>query len=192
MGRRPYVTALALLLVGGAVLLIGFGLVWARIEVPMLAGAELADGAVRLQEITGRDLYPGAAGMGWVALAAVAGVIATRSWGRVAAAAIGAIAGATGAAVALVFAVTSGEAAISTFAAEAGVAGEVSAVATPLWLVACLGGLVVLASALWTAVRGRQWPTLGGRYERASRSAPAKSAWEALDHGQDPTDDLVE
>jgi hypothetical protein len=44
----------------------------------------------------------------------------------------------------------------------------------------------------WTLARGRQWPTLGSRYERRSRTTRAVSAWDAQDMGQDPTDDLVE
>jgi hypothetical protein len=190
--RRPYATALGLQAVSGAAILVGYGLVWARVEVPMLAGGDLADGAVRVQEITGRDLYPGAAGMGWLALAAVAGVIATRSWGRLAVAVIGAIAGATGASVAIVFGLSGGTQAVTSFAESIGGSGDVAAAATPLWVVAFAGGLGVLLASVWTAVRGRGWPAMGRRYERSERRGSAKSAWDALDQGEDPTDDLVE
>lgn len=190
--RRSYLSALAVLLVGAAVMLIGYGLVWARLEVPLLVGADLGDGAVRIQEVTGRDLYPGAAAMGWLAVASVAGIIATRSWGRVAVAVIGAVSGATGAAVCLVFAVTSGQDAVASYAEALGGSGDVAASATPMWLVALAGALAVLLGALWTVIRGRAWPAMGRRYERGGRRATKTSAWDALDQGEDPTDDLVE
>ncbi|MER5455863.1 Trp biosynthesis-associated membrane protein [Micromonospora sp. NPDC002389] len=61
-----------------------------------------------------------------------------------------------------------------------------------------LGGLLAAAGGLLTALRGRDWPAMGARYERRSRqSAPAAGpirgagtveAWDALDRGEDPTE----
>ncbi|MEV6369128.1 Trp biosynthesis-associated membrane protein [Micromonospora musae] len=71
------------------------------------------------------------------------------------------------------------------------------------WPVLCLvGGLLAGAGGLLTALRGRDWPAMGARYERPSRAAavppdgaPAgpvtgrrtTEAWDALDRGEDPT-----
>lgn len=171
-GRRPYATALLLLALGGLGLLVAYGMTWASLDVPLLAGS---DDVTRSQVLTGRDLYPGAAAAGWVALAAVAGVVATRSWGRVAVAGVALLAGLAGAAGAAAFAA-------DTAAARTG----------PGWVLALAAGLVVVVAASWTAARGRSWPSLGRRHERGTAAERELSAWDALDAGVDPTDDLVE
>ncbi|MHB1067146.1 MAG: hypothetical protein ACYC2Z_06930 [Candidatus Nanopelagicales bacterium] len=38
-------------------------------------------------------------------------------------------------------------------------------------------------------VSGRQWPSLGSRYEPTTASSPAATAWDTLDQGGDPADD---
>ncbi len=187
-GRRPYLTALLVTALGAALMLWGYGLVWASTEVPLLPGADLTDAAVRVQEFTGRDLYPGAASMGWLALAAVGGIIATRSWGRLAVAVIGVIAGVTGLSVAIVFAATSGADVISVLMTALDLPADVPARITPNWVVAALGGAAIVVGAAWTAVRGRGWPAMGRRYERARRDGTDVNAWDALDRGQDPTE----
>ncbi|MBO4276015.1 Trp biosynthesis-associated membrane protein, partial [Microbispora triticiradicis] len=61
-------------------------------------------------------------------------------------------------------------------------------------------GLVLLGSGVVAAVRGARWPGMSGRYERdaghtrtETGRAPARDAdramWDALDEGEDPTDD---
>jgi uncharacterized membrane protein (TIGR02234 family) len=62
----------------------------------------------------------------------------------------------------------------------------------PWWVLAVLGGLLLLASGLLLAVRGPGWSGLSSRYETpAARrvTAPAGDAgtWDALDRGEDPT-----
>ena len=188
-GRRPYATALLVLAVGSLVLLWSYGLTWSTAEVPLLAGA--AD-TTRARELTGRDLLPGAAMAGWVSLAAVAGIVATRSWGRSVVAGIGLLAGLAGAGAAVAFAVAPGALVDATVGAGLGIDIAVVSQATAGWVVAVAGGAAVVVASGWTLVRGRQWPTLGSRYERRTRSTRAVSAWDAQDLGQDPTDDLVE
>ena len=187
--RRTYATALLVLAAGSLVLLWSYGLTWSTAEVPLLAGA--AD-TTRIRELTGRDLFPGAAMAGWVSLAAVAGIVATRSWGRTFVAAIGALAGLVGAGTAVAFAVSPGSFVDAAVGLDLGVDMSVASAAVAGWVVAVLGGLAVVLASSWTLVRGRRWPTLGSRYERRSRSTRAVSAWDAQDMGQDPTDDLVE
>ncbi|WP_433208668.1 Trp biosynthesis-associated membrane protein [Dactylosporangium sp. CS-047395] len=74
-----------------------------------------------------------------------------------------------------------------------------------VWPLLCVPlGLVVLASGLVTVRVGRSWPGMGSRYERPSvasssssesPAAPARKRdpdtelWDALDRGEDPTDD---
>jgi hypothetical protein len=187
--RRPYATALVVLTVGSLVLLWSYGLTWGTAEVPLLAGA--AD-TTRLRELTGRDLFPGAAMAGWVSLAAVAGIVATRSVGRTIVAAIGLLAGAVGAGAAVAFALSPGSFVDATVGLDLGVDTSVASTVVAGWVVAVVGGMAVVIAGGWTLARGRQWPTLGSRYERRSNSARAVSTWDAQDMGQDPTDDLVE
>lgn len=187
--RRAYATALLTLAAGSLVLLWSYGLTWSTAEVPLLAGA--AD-TTRIRELTGRDLFPGPAMAGWVSLAAVAGIVATRSWGRTIVAAIGVVAGVVGAGAAVAFAVSPGSVVDAAVGLELGVATSVASAAVAGWAVAVLGGVAVVVASGWTLVRGRRWPTLGSRYERRSRSTRAVSTWDAQDLGQDPTDDLVE
>lgn len=188
-GRRPYATALLLLAAGGVLLLWAYGLTWGTAEVPLLAGA--AD-TTRTQQLSGRDLFPGAAMAGWVALAAVAGIVATRSWGRGIVAAVGLLAGIAGAGAAVAFAIAPESFIDSAVAGGAGAGASVPSQAVAGWAAAVVAGVLVIAASGWTLARGRRWPTLGSRYERRSRSERALSAWDAQDMGQDPTDDLVE
>ncbi|MFI6757757.1 Trp biosynthesis-associated membrane protein [Micromonospora sp. NPDC050417] len=77
-----------------------------------------------------------------------------------------------------------------------------------VWAVLCgLGGLLVVAAGLITAVRGHTWPAMGARYDRSRPGTPGTghapadttekggrveagrtvAAWDALDRGEDPT-----
>lgn len=187
--RRPYAIALLVLAGGSLVLLWSYGLTWSIADVPLLAGA--AD-TTRLRELTGRDLFPGAAMAGWVSLAAVAGIVATRSWGRTIVAAIGVLAGVVGAGAAVAFALSPESFVDAAVGLELGVDTSVTSETVAGWIIAVLGGAAVAVASGWTLARGRRWPTLGSRYERRSTSTRAVSAWDAQDVGQDPTDDLVE
>ncbi len=169
--RRAYGLALAALTGAAVVAVVSFGLVWQRVETALLPGSPDAVAAV---DVTGRDLYPWAAVGGWVALASVAGVIATRSWGRVVVGAVALLAGAASVAAAASF----------------GVAAAVGS--TLAWLPALLAGLGVAVAGGWIVARGRGWPSLGSRYDRAGPTARDVSPWAAQDLGRDPTDDLVE
>ena len=187
--RREYGAALALLGAGGALLLISFGLTWGTAQVPLLAGAE---GAVRVEAFTGRDLFPAAAMSGWIALAGVAGIVATRSWGRVLVAAICLAAGLAGTIAALAYATAPARFIDAAASATAGSPLAAASESTLGWLVAGFAGVVVVAASGAAIVRGRRWPRLGARYERTARTQRPVSPWEAQDLGHDPTADLVE
>jgi hypothetical protein len=157
------------------VLLLAYGMTWAQAQVPLVGGI----GAARQQDLTGRDLQPLAAVCGWVALAGVAGVLATRGWGRSAVATVVLVAGVGGLAGAVTFALDPDGAAIDAS----------SVTATQAWVLAAAGGILVVVAACWTIARGRSWPVMGTRYERGATSRPERSAWDLQDMGQDPTQD---
>jgi uncharacterized membrane protein (TIGR02234 family) len=72
-----------------------------------------------------------------------------------------------------------------------------------VWPVACvLGGALVALGGWWAIRHGHRWPSLGARYERrptgsagdrgggqprAAGPVDTRSAWDALDRGDDPT-----
>ncbi|MET7708284.1 Trp biosynthesis-associated membrane protein [Micromonospora sp. NPDC005413] len=91
-----------------------------------------------------------------------------------------------------------------------GLVADVDGSVSRQWPALCLlGGLLAAAGGLWTALRGGGWPAMGARYERPVRTAqePASApvdpagppapmagrrtteAWNALDRGEDPTED---
>ena len=112
-----------------------------------------------------------ATGLPWLTLAVVLGIVATRGWGRTLAAGLLALGG--------LLAVVNAVAALAGEAVAPGATGVV-------------GGLAVTVAAVWAMARGRRWPAMGGRYERARKQPGASSrlaAWDALDHGVDPTED---
>lgn len=116
----------------------------------------------------GAALLIAANGLPWLTLAVPLGVVATRGWVRVAVAGVLAVSGMAGIAVA----------------------------ATSPDLVGVTGGVLMALGGTWAVLRGRDWPAMSTRYERGDRAqAPSTSrhaTWDALDRGQDPTDDLVE
>jgi hypothetical protein len=187
--RRAYGLALAMLAAGGVLLLVGYSLRWASAEVPLLDGTT---DAVRAVDFSGRDLLPVAAVSGWVALTAAGGVVATRSWGRTVVAVVALLAGVVGLAGAVWFAVARSGLVDAAARSLAGGSGGGPSRAGVGWLIAGLGGLLVMVAAVWAVVSGSSWPAMGARYERRASDRPATSAWDAQDLGQDPTDDLVE
>lgn len=187
--KRSYRLALVLVAVGGVLLLVGFGLPWASAQLPLATGV---DTATRTREFTGLSLYPGAAACGWVCLAGVAGILATRSWGRAIVGAIVVLAGGVAAAVAVAFAIAPSSAIDSAAQSTVGSPVSVAGSATGWWALSLLGAVLAAAAGAWTMVRGRRWPAMGARYERAPRRAAAVSQWDAMDKGVDPTDDLIE
>lgn len=130
---------------------------------------------------TGAELAPLLPALGWVGLAGAAALLATRGVAR---RALGGSLAATGAGLvaATAWAATGGAAA----AAGPGAAG---------WFLLCgAGGVAVAAAGVLATVRGRRWPAMGTRYERATgalarrpESADSETVWHALDRGEDPT-----
>lgn len=182
--RGSYRRALVILLIGAVLLLIASWLPWASAQVPLVDGVDSA----RTVTVSGRDVSPGVAFAGWIALAGAGGVIATRSWGRVVVGVILTLLGLAAVAASFWFAAVPGPAVEA--AAGTATSGAVASVAvTGWWAMAALGGALVAFAGGWTALAGRRWPSLGQRYQRVDRADDPGSAWDALDRGIDPTVD---
>lgn len=192
---RRYAGVILVLLLGSVALLVAYASTWAVAVVPVFVGASPADGPGREVALTGRDLVPLGAAMGWVGLAAVAALLATRTWGRratgVVVALAGGIAGVSGVAFGLTEIATGGGGAFI----EAALSGRTDVTAesvstTSWWVVAVLAGVAVCACGLLAVIDGPAWPRLGSRYSRESTVTTARGAtatWDALDRGEDPT-----
>ena len=193
-GRRFAGVVLVLALASLGVL-VSYGATWVVALVPVFAGSAAESAPAREIALTGRDLAPLGAAMGWVGLAAIAALLATRTWGRRVTGAVvlvaGGAAGVTGVAFGLTEVASGGG---GTFVAAA-LGDESAAAATSVsisawWVVALLSGLAMLACGMLALVDGPSWPRLGARYSRPDSQATvpsAAAAWDALDRGEDPT-----
>lgn len=177
-----------LCLAGAALVLLAAGRPWARtvLRQPPLPTVAAV--------VTGRSLAPLVAALGLVALAGVTTVLATRGAGRLATGVLLMLAGA-GVIVASVQVRLHLHDAVRPAAERiSGVPGataqQVRATAWPA--VTVVGGVLVSAAGVLTAVRGGNWPALSARYDAPGGGSPAAPAepeaiWEALDRGEDPT-----
>lgn len=128
---------------------------------------------------SGADFVPWVPALALVSLAGAGALVATRRAGRTV---IGGLLVLLGLGVAVGAAVG-----LSAATGEVGSTG-------PGWpVVTLIGGLVVTAVGTLALRRGRRWPTMGSRYERAATRTtvgaeddPAR-VWDALDSGDDPT-----
>lgn len=141
-------------------------------------------------QVFGSELVPVAAAAGWLGLAAVVAIHATRGVGRAVVGTLLAVAG-------LAVAGWAGERAVNLdSAAEAAVAGDAVPELISTTPAAAIGtavaGGVIAAAGVLTVVRGSRWPSMGRRYERSDQvgsrgTTTAHDAWDALDRGDDPT-----
>ena len=66
-------------------------------------------------------------------------------------------------------------------------AGEIVSVGLAFPIAAAVAGLALIAGGAAVVLRGHLWPHLGANYERSTNRP--RDAWEAMDHGVDPTAD---
>jgi uncharacterized membrane protein (TIGR02234 family) len=185
--RREYAVTLAVLAAGAILALVTAGRTWATVTV---------EGALRPETIlvTGTDLTGAARALGLLGLSGVLAVVATRRWvRRIIGAGIAAAGIAASVAVGRVAADLRSSALDWAQSSADGVAtaGVTDTVAPWLALIGCL--LVALAGVA-VLLRGHRWPVLGASYERRRALDPAveraeggRTAWDALDRGEDPT-----
>ncbi|MFW3169046.1 Trp biosynthesis-associated membrane protein [Geodermatophilus sp. CPCC 206100] len=160
-------------------------------------------------ELGGSSLAPLVSAAGLLLLAAAVALLAVRGAGRWAVGLLVSVAGGVLAWSGLRPLVTDVDgsvvAALGPGTRAAGLTTELS----PGWpLLALVAGVVAVLAGLLTVLRGRGWPGMGRRYERApadgagdAAAAPARprsdedralDAWRALDRGEDPTESATE
>lgn len=181
--RRTYGLTLLACLAGAGLALYAVTRTWS-IEVTPRTGMS------PLRHIrTGADAEPWVIGLALVALAGTGALLATGGWSRRMLGGVLALAGAG---------VTVG-AVIGRLGLNPGEAGP-GATAWPA--VCALGGAIITVGGLTAARHGHLWPTMSARYDRKpapagpERPAPqptpdgpidSRTAWDALDRGDDPT-----
>lgn len=181
--RRELRLAVLLCLLGSVVVLLAVSRTWFSYA----DGQQLTIDAVRTS-VRGSRIVSGAQALGYVGLAGVVALAATRHWGRVL---VGVLVLASGIGVVVVVGRVLAEG-ISTRALPAGPAVTGTSTSSVwAWLV-ILGGLLLVLSGVLVAARGRSWAALSASYQ-APAARPVeppvtdKGAWDAFDRGEDPT-----
>jgi len=185
--HRTYRITLILLALGAGALFLGYGRTWSTTTVTEPGLPSL------VVQLSGRDVQPVGAATAIVALAAIAGLVATKRLGRILSGGILVAVGLVDLFLALRFAAgdrTSIVAAVSEKVGQdldpARVAADTST--AMWWAIAGLGGLCLLVAGVMALTASRGWPTLGSRYERGEVTKVRQvSAWDQLDEGIDPT-----
>lgn len=192
--RRGYRRALIMLAVGAGLLFLGYAQVWASAVVVQEGLPSLA------VELKGREIQPAGSASAILALAGIAGLVATRRFGRAVTGVLLVLEGVIAVVGALWFGAGAGNRAdvVRLVSEKAGVDVEADLAVRPWWLVVAVGGLLLVVVGVLAALRGGTWPVMGRRYERerpatadGTSTGPvgAASAWEQLDQGVDPTVD---
>lgn len=179
---RHFMGTLVVLLIGSLAVLAAYGATWAVATVPIFTGTEVDAGPGRQLPLSGRDIAPLGAAMGWVGLAAIAALLATRTWGRRVVGVIVFVAGASAGVMALTFGFTEVALGLDTEPLDVTVSAW--------WVLAAVAGLAMAASGIVAVVYGASWPRLGARYSRSvagEQPVTAAATWDALDRGEDPT-----
>lgn len=187
---RRLAYAVGICLAGAALALFAVSRVW---SVQVTARPGLTD--LRVEQ-TGSAQAPWLPALALVGLAGAGALLATRGWPRRSVGLLLVLAGAGLAAGAL--------------AVRAGLDPGSAGAGAAFWPPAAGGGGVLVAmGGVWALRRGHGWPAMGRRYERPAAAHPpkvtggpgaappdqrkpagpvdARSAWEALDRGDDPT-----
>jgi uncharacterized membrane protein (TIGR02234 family) len=182
--RREFVIAVALCLLGSALVLLAVSRSW--IVHSYAAAAPLP---VKAFEVDGAKLAPGARALALVGLAGVAAVAATRGRGRIV---VGVLLTAAGFGLAAVVIRTLAD----PDAAVRRAGPFVDVILAPgqelgRWpYAALLGALLIVVAGVLVVVRGGQWTAMSSRYDAPAEKASGEgSLWDALDRGEDPTDE---
>lgn len=182
--KLEYALALLALVAGGGIMLIALSKPW-------VTGRSGGSGVPTIAvSVTGGSAVPLALGAAVLILAGAAGVPATRGRGRVIVGAVLVVAALAAVVATLRFGLAGSAATEALSGAGVDAAG---ATVSPWWVLCAAGGVLGLLGGVATIARGRNWPVLAGRYERAGAAAEGPKAlsaagiWDALDRGEDPT-----
>ncbi|MET9020176.1 Trp biosynthesis-associated membrane protein [Actinopolymorpha sp. NPDC004070] len=190
--RRQFLLALALVLAGAALVVWAAGRTWlaARWAIPHYPAVSTS--------VTGAQAAPLVRSAGYLGLAGVLAVLATRGRGRQVAGALVALAGAAAvASCAMFWTRTASVADAAVRRAIAGGAGSgggggstrASTMTVEAWpWLAVAGGVLIVGGGVFAVVRGRTWPAMGSRYDAPAARRTDDDPWAALDRGEDPTD----
>jgi uncharacterized membrane protein (TIGR02234 family) len=190
-GRRELTVTVLIALLGGVLAWAAAGRPWAS------AVVGTAPNTVKVTA-GGNDLSGGVTALGLTALAGGLALFATRRLARRLVGVLLVAAGA-GAAAYAVGERGAGHASrvLADKAAARGVAsGTLDVHLASWWLLAVLGGLLVVLAGVAAVLRGGSWPGMSSRYENAAAKGAARPAdagsakdlWDALDRGEDPTE----
>ena len=200
--RRELRLAVLLCLVGSALVLLAVSRAWVTFAFPSGLSAEDLK-----RTVSGREVVPAARALGYVGLAGVLAVAATKTWGRTVVGVVLLLAGVatafvvgsalhTGLAVGALGTERLTEACGTQVSAAACLRGleavtgfRADVQAAWAW-VTVLGGVAVAGAGALLAVRGRRWAALSSSYEVKGEALPPvtdKGVWDALDRGDDPT-----
>jgi uncharacterized membrane protein (TIGR02234 family) len=197
--RREMATAVVGLAAAGGLALSTGGQTWLTATV-----ARPAPLPPVTEQLTGSELAPLVPAGGLVLLAAAVALVAVRGAGRVLVGLPAAVAGGVLGWSGLRTLVADGDAAAAGVLGGGTPGSAVTTAVSAAWpVLALLAGLLAVAAGLLTVLRGRTWPAMGRRYERAAATAPAPArrqsdedraldAWRALDRGEDPTEGTAE
>jgi uncharacterized membrane protein (TIGR02234 family) len=198
-GRRELAAAVVGLAAAGGLALSTGGQTWLSVTV---ARPEPLPPVT--EQLTGSELAPLVPAGGLVLLAAAVALVAVRGAGRVLVGLVAAVAGGVLGWSGLRTLVTGGDAAAGGVLGSGPPGSTVTAAVSAAWpVLALVAGLIAVAAGLFTVLRGRGWPGMARRYERAPAAAPAPArrrtdedrvldAWRALDRGEDPTEGTAE
>lgn len=184
-GRRELVLAVVGCLMAGGVVLFAAGREWVHYAV--------AGGGHALSGPSGHDVAAGANALGFVMLAGVVALPATRTWLRRAVGLVVAAAGAGTIALAADVladpASAGGVRSVGVFSFLANPSIRVGATGWP-WADVGAGALALVVGG-FALLRSGDWPAMGRRYESGGKAArpssDASSMWDRLDQGDDPT-----
>jgi uncharacterized membrane protein (TIGR02234 family) len=186
---RELMTAVLLLVIGGAVGAFTVGRHWAT------ASVSLGAGSLRSVPLTGREMHATEL-LGLALLASAAAVLATRGWTRLAVGVLGVLLAvglfAHTAEIMWTRGTAAGDSAAVQLLVPTSSDQSVPATLTAWPWIAIISGFVAFVGAAMVLVRGRGWPALGQRYEapgtpKVAEPVGAQGVWDALDRGEDPT-----
>ena len=173
-------SALTLLIMSAAGILIIASFTWATAVVNVLGGA-----GTREVTAAGNAVVPTVVSLSIVALAGALAILALKGWARQ-------VIGVLIVVLAVVIEISVVRFAMNPMV-ESGNDTVSSVALNPWWIVVMFLALMMVISGLITVGSSRAWSEMSAKYEgEAVRKESALSPWDALNAGQDPTSDLAD